>query len=163
MLSFPFPLRFLFANDPLALSAVLAVVQRALSTFMIRHSGLTVASGARSGAVTLIQRFGSAQSGIFKRFSQDGALVPPNRVHVRRKEIQIDGESMSQVQRQACATGQIEIVDELQAGYFMEGLLRLRRERFPMRVGKSYRSISSPLEVRKGDERHFSTPNSLRQ
>ena len=60
VLSFPFPLRFLFANDPQALSAVLAVVQRALSTLVIRHSGLTVASGARTGAVTLIQRFGSA-------------------------------------------------------------------------------------------------------
>jgi hypothetical protein len=58
--TFPFPLRFLFANDPQALSAVLAVVQRAISTFLVRHSGLTVSSGARTGAVTLIQRFGSA-------------------------------------------------------------------------------------------------------
>jgi hypothetical protein len=60
VLSFPFPLRFQFANDPQALSAVLAVVQRAISTFVIRHSGLAVASGGRTGAVTLIQRFGSA-------------------------------------------------------------------------------------------------------
>jgi len=58
--TFPIPLRFLFANDPQALSAVLAVVQRAISTFLVRHSGLTVSSGARTGAVTLIQRFGSA-------------------------------------------------------------------------------------------------------
>jgi hypothetical protein len=58
--TFPFPLRFLFANDPQALSAILAVVQRAISTFLVRHSGLTVSSGARTGAVTLIQRFGSA-------------------------------------------------------------------------------------------------------
>ena len=60
MLTFPFPLRFLFANDPQALSAVLAVVQRAISSFVIQHSELTVASAARTGAVTLIQRFGSA-------------------------------------------------------------------------------------------------------
>ena len=60
VLTFPFPLRFLFANNPQALTAVLAVAQRAISTFVIRHSGLTVASGARTGAVTLIQRFGSA-------------------------------------------------------------------------------------------------------
>jgi hypothetical protein len=60
VLTFPFPLRFLFANDPQALTAVLAVVQRALSTFVILRSGLTVSSGARTGAVTLIQRFGSA-------------------------------------------------------------------------------------------------------
>ena len=58
--TFPFPLRFLLAAEPQALTAVLAVVQRAISTFMIRQSGLTVACGARSGAVTLIQRFGSA-------------------------------------------------------------------------------------------------------
>jgi ribosomal protein S27E len=60
VLTFPFPLRFLFANDPQALTAVLAVVQRAVSTFVIHHSGLTVDSGARTGTVTLIQRFGSA-------------------------------------------------------------------------------------------------------
>ncbi|NNL05977.1 MAG: IS91 family transposase, partial [Xanthomonadales bacterium] len=60
VLTFPFPLRLLLANDPQALSAVLAVVQRATSTFVVRNSGLTVSSGARTGAVTLIQRFGSA-------------------------------------------------------------------------------------------------------
>lgn len=36
------------------------MVQRAISTFVVHHSGLTVACGARTGAVTLIQRFGSA-------------------------------------------------------------------------------------------------------
>jgi hypothetical protein len=36
------------------------VVQRGIATFLIRRSGHTVASGARTGAVTLIQRFGSA-------------------------------------------------------------------------------------------------------
>jgi len=36
VLTFPFPLRFLFANDPNALSAVLTVVHRALSTFVDR-------------------------------------------------------------------------------------------------------------------------------
>ena len=40
--------------------SALAVVQRAISTFLVRHSGLTGSSGARTGAVTLIQRFGSA-------------------------------------------------------------------------------------------------------
>lgn len=39
---------------------MLAVVQRGISTFLIRQAGFTVASGARTGAVTLIQRFGSA-------------------------------------------------------------------------------------------------------
>ena len=58
VLTFPFPLRFLFANNPQALTAIRSVAQRAISTFVIRHSGLTVASGAV--AVTLIQHFGSA-------------------------------------------------------------------------------------------------------
>jgi hypothetical protein len=60
VLTFPFPLRFLLAAQPEALTQVLAVVQRGISTFVVRHSGLTVSSGARTGAVTLIQRFGSA-------------------------------------------------------------------------------------------------------
>ena len=60
VLTFPFPLRFLLANDPEALTATLAVVQRGILTFVVQHSGLTVACGARTGAVTPIQRFGSA-------------------------------------------------------------------------------------------------------
>jgi len=39
---------------------VLSQLQRAISTFVIHHSSFSVASGARTGAVTLIQRFGSA-------------------------------------------------------------------------------------------------------
>jgi hypothetical protein len=60
VLTFPMPLRFLLAAQPQALSQVLAVVQRGIATFLVRRADLTVASGARTGAVTLIQRFGSA-------------------------------------------------------------------------------------------------------
>jgi hypothetical protein len=60
VLTFPFPLRFLLAANPQALSQVLAVVQRGISTFVIHRAGLTLSSGARTGAVTLVQRFGSA-------------------------------------------------------------------------------------------------------
>jgi hypothetical protein len=60
VLTFPFRLRFLLAADPKVLTEVLAVIQRGISTFLIRRSGHTVAAGARTGAVTLIQRFGSA-------------------------------------------------------------------------------------------------------
>jgi ribosomal protein S27E len=56
VLTFPFPLRFLFAAHPDALTQVLAVVQRGISTFIVQQAGLKVASGARTGAVTLIQR-----------------------------------------------------------------------------------------------------------
>ena len=60
VLSFPYPLRFLFATRPAVLTQVLGVVYRAISTFLIRRAGLRVGAGARTGAVTLIQRFGSA-------------------------------------------------------------------------------------------------------
>ena len=56
----PYPLRFLFAAQPQALSQVLGVVYRAISTYLIKKIGFTVASGAKTGAVTLVKRFGSA-------------------------------------------------------------------------------------------------------
>ena len=39
---------------------MLTIVHRVISTFLIKRSGRAVKSGAQSGAVTLIQRFGSA-------------------------------------------------------------------------------------------------------
>jgi hypothetical protein len=60
VLSFPWPLRLLFANQPDALSRCLAVIIRAIQTDLTQRAGLKVASGARTGAITLIQRFGSA-------------------------------------------------------------------------------------------------------
>ena len=62
VLTFPFPLRFLLAAEPKVLTDVLAVVQRGRSTFLIRRAGCTVSSGAKTGAVTLMQRFGSARN-----------------------------------------------------------------------------------------------------
>ena len=52
VLTFPFPLRFLFANDPSALSAALAVVHRALSTFVVRQSGIAIGPHAGRKALT---------------------------------------------------------------------------------------------------------------
>jgi hypothetical protein len=60
VLSVPFQLRYLFATQPQVMGKVLAIVYRVISTFLIKRAGLTVKSGAQSGAVTLIQRFGSA-------------------------------------------------------------------------------------------------------
>ena len=57
---FPWPLRFLFAREPKALSRCLAVIIRAIETDLIKRAGLNRASGAKGGSVTLIQRFGSA-------------------------------------------------------------------------------------------------------
>jgi hypothetical protein len=59
VLSFPIPLRVLLAAHPHLLSPVLQVINRAVSTFLIKQAGLTRAE-AQTGAVTLIQRFGSA-------------------------------------------------------------------------------------------------------
>ena len=59
VVSFPIPLRHLFATQPQLLSPVLQVIHRALATFVIHQAGLTRAQ-AHTGAVTLIQRFGSA-------------------------------------------------------------------------------------------------------
>ena len=60
VLSFPWPLRMLFASRPQALSRCLDVIIRAIETGLIHRAGLTRASRARTGVVTLIQRFGSA-------------------------------------------------------------------------------------------------------
>jgi len=59
VISFPFPLRYLFAAHPQAMSKVLSIVYRAISTHLIQRAGLQLKQGA-TGAVTLIQRFGSA-------------------------------------------------------------------------------------------------------
>ena len=59
VLSFPFQLRFLFASRPELMGRVLGVVYRAISSHLIKKSGFTRKT-AQTGAVTLIQRFGSA-------------------------------------------------------------------------------------------------------
>ena len=51
VLSVPFPLRFLFATEPAALTAVLGIVYRAIAAHLIRRAGLTQ-SVAQSGAVS---------------------------------------------------------------------------------------------------------------
>ena len=60
VLSFPYPLRLLYSTHPQALTRTLKIVLRAIETHLIRKAGLTRSSGARSGAITFIQRFGSA-------------------------------------------------------------------------------------------------------
>jgi len=55
----PFPLRFLFAAHPELMSKVLGIVTRAVSTHLVHQAGFKK-KDAHTGAVTLIQRFGSA-------------------------------------------------------------------------------------------------------
>ena len=58
VISFPFPLRYLFAAHPQAMGKVLGIIYRAISTHLIHKAGLQLKDGA-IGALTLIQRFGS--------------------------------------------------------------------------------------------------------
>jgi Putative transposase len=59
VLSLPIPLRLLLAAQPQVLTPVLQVVHRVLNRFVLDQAGLR-ADEADSGAVTLVQRFGSA-------------------------------------------------------------------------------------------------------
>ena len=59
VLSLPIPLRLLLAAQPKLVTPVLQVVHRAITRFLLDQAGLR-AEQADSGAVTLIQRFGSA-------------------------------------------------------------------------------------------------------
>jgi hypothetical protein len=59
VLSVPFPLRFLFASNPKVMTGALAIVYRTIATHLTHKAGFTKPM-AQSGAVTLIQRFGSA-------------------------------------------------------------------------------------------------------
>jgi ribosomal protein S27E len=59
VLSAPFPLRFLFASDPKIMTNALAIIYRTIATHLTHKAGFTKPS-TQTGAVTLIQRFGSA-------------------------------------------------------------------------------------------------------
>jgi hypothetical protein len=59
VLSVPFPLRWLFASKPDVIGPVLAIVQRVIAGWLADQAVVERAR-AQCGAVTLIQRFGSA-------------------------------------------------------------------------------------------------------
>lgn len=59
VLSVPYPLRFLFASRPVVMGRVLGIVYRCIATHLIKKAGFSRKT-AQTGAVTLIQRFGSA-------------------------------------------------------------------------------------------------------
>lgn len=52
ILSFPYPLRFLLSNSPQVMISVLGIVNRAISTNLIKKAGFK-AMQAQTGAVTL--------------------------------------------------------------------------------------------------------------
>ena len=59
VLSLPIPLRLLLAAQPKLVTPVFQLVHRVITRFLLGQAGRNV-EGADSGAVTLIQRFGSA-------------------------------------------------------------------------------------------------------
>jgi hypothetical protein len=59
VLSLPIPLRLLLAAQPKLVTPLLQVVHRVITRFLLKRAGVK-ADEADSGAVTLIQRFGSA-------------------------------------------------------------------------------------------------------
>ena len=59
VLSLPIPLRLLLARYPTELSKVMSIIHRAISTHIVGFAGFSNKQ-AKTGAVTLIQRFGSA-------------------------------------------------------------------------------------------------------
>ena len=59
VLSVPFALRYLFATDPAVMGQVLGIVYQAIASHLIKAAGHRHET-AHTGAVTLIQRFGSA-------------------------------------------------------------------------------------------------------
>jgi hypothetical protein len=60
VVSFPIPLRVLFAAHPELLSPVLRIVHRVITGFLLKQQAGLKRSAADTGRVTLIQRFGSA-------------------------------------------------------------------------------------------------------
>ena len=58
VLSVPYPLSPLFASRPEVMGRVLGIVYRCIATHLIKKAGFSRKT-ARTGAVTLIQRFGS--------------------------------------------------------------------------------------------------------
>ena len=74
VISFPFPLRYLFAAHPHAMGKVLRIIYRAISTHLLHKAGLQLNDGA-TGAVTLIQRFGTALNIHFHILFLDGVYI----------------------------------------------------------------------------------------
>jgi hypothetical protein len=66
VLSFPIPLRLLFATHPELLAPVLQIVHRVIATFLIQQAGLQCTE-AHTGAVTLMRAIrGTPPAGVLR-------------------------------------------------------------------------------------------------
>ena len=80
----PIPLRLLLAAQPKLVTPVLQVVHRANTRFLLDQAGLK-AEQADNGAVTLIQRFGSAANLNILPFAKDARPGAGRRVPAHRR------------------------------------------------------------------------------
>lgn len=98
VLSVPYPLRFLFASRPEVMGRVLGIVYRCIAPHLIRKAGF-FRKTAQAGAVTLIQRFGSALNlnVHFHMLFLDG-------VYVERPDSSLHFRWVGTDQRRACPT-----------------------------------------------------------
>ena len=73
------------------MTRTLKTVLRAIETQLIKKTRLTRASGARSGAITFVQRdmFGLARSTIYRRMSE-GTFPKPMRIGERSVRWRVD-------------------------------------------------------------------------
>jgi hypothetical protein len=79
---FPFQLRILFASYPQIIGKVLAIVYRTLATHITKKAGYNKKT-AQTGAVTLIQRFGSALT------KSPGAILNSRRLAPNRRRPEV--------------------------------------------------------------------------
>ena len=107
VLEFPYPLRFLFAPRPEVLTQVLGVVYPTISTYLVRRARLRVGASARTGAITLIQRFGSALNPNIHlhMLAVDGVYTTPSTVPVPRRRARPNPTSPCAVRRRRPSAG----------------------------------------------------------
>jgi len=74
VVSFPYALRFLFATRPAVMGEVLGIVYQLIAGHLVKKAGYTRRT-ASTGAVTLIQRFGSALNVNFHMLFLDGVYA----------------------------------------------------------------------------------------
>ena len=124
VLSVPVPLRFLFASKPDAIGPVLGIVHRVIAGWLAAQTGVQ-RSTAQCGAVTLIQRFGSALNlnVHFHMLWLDGVYEPvaarPDKPRLRRARAptsaqltQLAGKIAHRVCRHLARQGWLEGEDE---------------------------------------------------
>src|SRR5215470_14542860 len=85
VLSLPIPLRLLLAAQPQLLAPLLQAIHRVIAGFLVKRAGFKL-SRAHTGAVTLIQRFGSAANlNIVVREPAGFSILLPYRDYVTQR------------------------------------------------------------------------------